>query len=60
MAITGTLLEELSEEYSKNGTAAAAIAGWQAHASAGAKTRLRHAWRDFTKTKAPWSRDAQE
>ena len=59
-AITGALLEGLDAESSKIGTAAAAIAGWQAHRSVGAESRLRSAWRDFTKTKAPWSRDAQE
>jgi hypothetical protein len=38
---------------------AVAIAGWQAHASLGVETRLRNAWRDFTKTKVPWSREAE-
>ena len=57
--ITGALLEGLSANSPDSGTAAAAIAGWQAHASVGIKSHLRNAWRDFTKTKAPWSRDAQ-
>ena len=56
--ITGALLEGANSP--ESGTATAAIAGWQAHASVGIKSHLRNAWRDFTKTKAPWSRDAQE
>ena len=59
-AITEALLEGLSANSPDSGNAAAAIAGWQAHASVGIESHLRNAWRDFTKTKAPWSRDAQE
>jgi inorganic triphosphatase YgiF len=58
--ITGALLEGLSANSPDSGSAAAAIAGWQAHASVGIESHLRNAWRDFTKTKAPWSRDARE
>ena len=58
--VTGALLKALSAKSSEGGTAAAAIAGWQAHASVGVESHLRKAWRAFTKTKAPWSRDAQE
>jgi CHAD domain-containing protein len=60
MAITTSLFEGLGAESSESGTAAAAIAGWQAHASIGVEARLRNAWRDFTKTKAPWTRGAEE
>jgi inorganic triphosphatase YgiF len=59
-AITGALLEGLDAEPSEIGTSAAAIAGWQAHRSAGVESRLQSAWRDFSKTKAPWSKGAQE
>ena len=58
MAITASLFEGIGAESSESGMATAAIAGWQAHASIGAEARLRSAWRDFTKTKTPWSRDA--
>jgi CHAD domain-containing protein len=60
MAITASLFGELGAESSGSSTAAAAIAGWQAHASIGVEARLRDAWRDFTKTKVPWSREAEE
>jgi inorganic triphosphatase YgiF len=60
MATTASLLEALGAESSDSGTAAAAIAGWQAHACAGVEARLRNAWRGFTKTNAPWSRGAEE
>jgi triphosphatase len=59
-SITASLLEELGAESFDSRTAAAAIVGWQAHASVGVKARLRNAWRDFTKTKAPWSSDTEE
>jgi triphosphatase len=51
--MTGALLDGLHAESSESGTAAAAIAGWQAHAMVDVEPRLRNAWRDFTKTKAP-------
>jgi inorganic triphosphatase YgiF len=60
MAITTSLFEGLGAESSESRTAAAAIVGWQAHASIGVEARLRNVWRDFTKTKAPWSRGAEE
>jgi inorganic triphosphatase YgiF len=60
MAITASLFGELGAESSGSSTAAAAIAGWQAHASIGVEARLRDAWRHFTKTKVPWSREAEE
>jgi triphosphatase len=59
MATTASLLAGLGAESADSGAAAAAIAGWQAHASVGVEARLRSAWRDFTKTKAPWSREAE-
>jgi triphosphatase len=60
MAVTGALLEGLGAESLDSATAAAAIAGWQARASVGVESRLRSAWRDFTTTRTPWSREAQE
>ncbi|MCA6107245.1 CYTH and CHAD domain-containing protein [Bradyrhizobium cenepequi] len=59
MAITDGLFAELGGELSQTGTATAAIAGWQAHASIGVAARLRDTWRDFRKTKAPWLRGAE-
>jgi triphosphatase len=40
-------------------TAAAAIAGWQAHALVSAEARLRDTWKEFAKAKAPWEKDAE-
>jgi len=54
MATTTTLLTGMKEAGADGGTAAAAIAGWQAHAMVGAESRLRSAWSDFAKMKAPW------
>jgi inorganic triphosphatase YgiF len=54
MAITDALFGEVGVESSQSGTAIAAIAGWQAHASIGVKARLLNTWQDFRKTKAPW------
>jgi CHAD domain-containing protein len=59
MATTALLLAELDAESSDSGTAAAAIAGWQAHATVGVGAHQRNAWRDFAKTKVPWSTDAE-
>lgn len=59
MAVTATLFEGLGAESTESGTAAAAIAGWQAHAAIGAEARLLNAWRDFSKTKTPWSPEAE-
>ena len=59
IAITASLLDGLGGESARSGTAAAAIAGWQAHASICIEPRLRSAWRDFTKTKLPWSGQAE-
>ncbi|WP_414642319.1 CHAD domain-containing protein [Bradyrhizobium sp.] len=58
MATTSALLAGLNADASDGGTAAAAIAGWQAHAMVGAERRLREAWSDFTKVKAPWPDEA--
>ena len=60
MAVTASLLTDLGADSPDSGTAAAAIAGWHAHASDGVEARLRNAWRDFTKAKAPWSSEAEE
>jgi len=54
MATTTMLLTGMKAAGTDGGTATAAIAGWQAHAMVGAETRLRDAWSDFAKTKAPW------
>jgi triphosphatase len=54
MAVTASLLAELGAE---PGAAAAAIAGWQAHALVGFEPRLRDVWSEFVKAKIPW-RDA--
>jgi triphosphatase len=60
MTVTAALFEELGAVSTESSTAAAAIIGWQAHASADAGGRLREAWRDFTKAKAPWSTEAKQ
>ncbi len=61
MTVTAGLFEEFgAAESPKSSTAAAAIVGWQAHASAGAGARLQSAWRDFSKAKAPWSTEAKQ
>jgi inorganic triphosphatase YgiF len=59
MAITDALFAELGGEAAPSGTATAAIAGWQAHASIGVAARLQDTWQDFRKTKAPWARGAE-
>jgi inorganic triphosphatase YgiF len=58
MATTTTLLAGLDAGSSDGTTAAAAIAGWQAHAMVGAEGRLRDAWSDFAKMKMPWATEA--
>jgi triphosphatase len=58
MAVTASLLAGLGADTAARGTAAAAIAGWQAHAMVGVEPRLRDTWSDFAKTKVPW-RDAE-
>lgn len=58
IAITASLLDGLSAKSEETGTAIAAIAGWQARASIDIAPHLRTAWRDFTKVKTPWSREA--
>ncbi len=55
MATTGSLLANLVATSADSGPAAAAIAGWQAHAMVGAEARLRNAWRDFARTRPPWA-----
>jgi triphosphatase len=59
VAVTASLLDGLTAESSESSAAAAVIVGWQAHASIGIAPRLRSAWRDFTKTKTPWSRSVE-
>ncbi|MET4387757.1 triphosphatase [Bradyrhizobium sp. F1.4.3] len=59
MATTASLLADVGAESSGSGIAAAAIAGWQAHAMVGTEPRLRKAWSDFVKTKVPWSTEAE-
>ena len=54
MAVTAKLLAGLGTASLEGGQAAAAITGWQAHAMVGGEPRLRQAWSDFSKTKAPW------
>ena len=58
MATTTSLLAGLDAGASDGGTAAAAIAGWQAHAMVGVEGRLRDAWSDFAKMKVPWVAEA--
>ena len=58
MAVTASLLTGLGA--AAGSTAAAAIAGWQAHAMVGTEARLRRAWRDFSKTRPPWAADAED
>jgi triphosphatase len=55
MAVTSSLLTDLKTDTHDGGHAAAAIAGWQAHAMVGAESRLRSAWSDFAKMKLPWA-----
>lgn len=57
IATTTTLLMDMKASGTDGGTAAAAIAGWQAHAMVDAEPRLRSAWSDFAKMKAPWAAD---
>ena len=59
MAVTASLLAGLDAEPNEGAMAGAVIAGWQAHAVFGAGPRLRSSWRDFTKAKAPWSKEAK-
>lgn len=54
MAVTAKLLAGLGTASLGSNQAAAAITGWQAHAMVGGEPRLRQAWSDFAKTKAPW------
>ncbi|MBR0690654.1 CHAD domain-containing protein [Bradyrhizobium manausense] len=57
MATTASLLADIGPE-SGSSTAAAAIAGWQAHAMVGVEPRLNKAWSEFVRTKVPWSAGA--
>jgi hypothetical protein len=54
------LLADIGPETTGSGMAAAAIAGWQAHAMVGVEARLVKAWSEFTGAKVPWSIDAPE
>jgi len=60
MATTTSLLADVNAGATGSGMAAAAIAGWQAHAMVGIETRLIKAWSEFTRAKEPWSVDAPE
>ncbi|MDE5441124.1 CHAD domain-containing protein [Bradyrhizobium sp. CSA207] len=60
MASTASLLDGLAAEAPDSATAAAAIVGWQAHASVEVQPSLRSAWRDFAAARVPWSRQAQQ
>lgn len=60
MATTKSLLADVDAGSPGSDTAAAAIAGWQAHAMVGIEARLIKAWSEFTGAKVPWSADAQE
>lgn len=60
MATTTSLLADVDAASTGSGIAAAAIAGWQAHAMVGIEARLVKAWSEFTGAKVPWSIDAQE
>ncbi|MCP3477399.1 CHAD domain-containing protein [Bradyrhizobium sp. CCGUVB1N3] len=59
MAATASLLADIGMESASGSTAAAAIAGWQAHAMVGTEPRLRKVWSDFVKAKVPWSIEAE-
>lgn len=59
MATTTSLLADVDAGSTGSGMAAAAIAGWQAHAMVGIEARLLKAWSEFTAAKVPWSVDAQ-
>ncbi|KYG98879.1 CYTH and CHAD domain-containing protein [Bradyrhizobium sp. DOA1] len=54
MAVTASLLDGLDTE-PDSAVAAAAIAGWQAHASIGVQSSLHGTWRDFTAARVPWA-----
>lgn len=58
MATTSSLLADVDAGSTGSGMAAAAIAGWQAHAMVGIEARLLKAWSEFAGAKAPWSVDA--
>ena len=60
MATTTSLLADVNVGSTGSGMAAAAIAGWQAHAMVGVEARLLKAWSEFTGAKLPWSVDAPE
>jgi CHAD domain-containing protein len=60
MATTTSLLADVDAGSTGSGMAAAAIAGWQAHAMVGIEARLLKAWSEFTGAKVPWSVDAPE
>jgi inorganic triphosphatase YgiF len=60
MATTTSLLADVDATSTGGGMAAAAIAGWQAHAMVGIEARLLKGWSEFARTKAPWSMDPQE
>jgi len=60
IATTKSLIAELGTAATDHGgPAAAAIAGWQAHAMVDVERSLRDIWRDFAKAKVPWSTTAE-
>ncbi|MGJ4942918.1 CHAD domain-containing protein [Bradyrhizobium sp. HKCCYLS1011] len=59
MAVTAGLLSGLDLTSTDGAIAAAAIAGWQAHAMLGVEAPLRQAWRNFAKSATPWSDDTE-
>ena len=60
MATTTSLLADVNAGSTGSSMAAAAIAGWQAHAMVGVEARLVKAWSEFAGAKVPWSVDAPE
>ncbi|MDH6260878.1 CYTH and CHAD domain-containing protein [Bradyrhizobium sp. BR13661] len=60
MAVTTSLLADVGAGSIGSGMAAAAIAGWQAHATVGVEARLLETWSEFTEVKVPWAIDAPE
>ncbi|WP_271618053.1 CYTH and CHAD domain-containing protein [Bradyrhizobium sp. CCBAU 51745] len=60
MATTSSLLADVNAGAIGSSMAAAAITGWQAHATVGVKARLLKAWSEFAGAKVPWSVDAAE
>ncbi|KRQ11277.1 hypothetical protein AOQ71_18370 [Bradyrhizobium manausense] len=60
MATTSSLLADVNAGAIGSSMVAAAITGWQAHATVGVEARLLKAWSEFAGAKVPWSVDAAE